>query len=315
MRIVGVSLTDGRVSLITRYSDGLHLSVIGLDPRGDASLGSGSPTVVGPLASLVVVPSPISLTTGEATFEFTALGYDADGNEVTITPVWSIVEGSPYASIDADTGALTTGILTEEEDVTVRAAVGSLTADAAVSIADIVLDSLVIAPDAWEMAVGTTRQFTAVGYVGDVVVSVSPVWSLVSGVGSINASTGLYTAGTTPGSAVIRATVGAETLDANITVAAGAAAALSISPEDPSILSEGSQVFTVSALDSYGNTVEIDGTPEWYVEDGGTLLSSGAAATLTVESSTLDVNYANPALSVTYRSLYASTGFTITGVP
>ena len=53
--------------------------------------GTATVTVTaGPLATIVVTPNPITLNVGLSQ-QFTAVGKDASGNVVAITPVWSVV--------------------------------------------------------------------------------------------------------------------------------------------------------------------------------------------------------------------------------
>jgi hypothetical protein len=308
-----MSIGDGKVSFVTRHADGLHLSLMGLDPRGTDDLGTGSDIEAGALATLFVVPSPVVIPTGGSTFEFTAIGYDSAGTSVAVEPVWSIVEGTPFSTIDDETGILTSGSLGEEESITVRATVGAITADADVSTQDITLDSLDVTPNStWNMAVGGTVQFSAVGYVGAEQIAISPTWSLQSGVGSIN-SAGLYSAGTTPGSAVIRATFGAVYDETSIVVSAGTAVSLEITPINPTIPGGDTQLFTATAYDVYGNNVgTIEMTSPWVCFEGGTIGGTAQTATLTAAANTTagNISYTD-AIRATYGSLQAFQSFIV----
>lgn len=312
MRIFGLSVGDGQVSIVSRHSDGLHLSVMGLDPRGTDDFGSGSDIQAGALDLLVVVPSPVLLPTGEATFAFTARGYDEDGNPTAVEAVWSIVEGGTDATIDADTGILTTGALTEEEDITVRATVGSLTADADVSIQDLVLDSIVVSPAGpWNMVVGQTLQLSAIGYVGEAAVAVTPTWSVFSGGGSISTS-GLFTAGTTAGAVVIRATHGVELDDVAIVVNPGTMIALRISPDNTTIEGGTTENFTVVGLDVYSNEIAISQLSEgWTCLEGGSMGGVGNPATLSASASEIEDTFVD-AIRATHNGLVDYTSFTVT---
>ena len=72
----------------------------------------------GPLATITVAPSPDTLAVG-ASRAFAAVGRDASGNAVPITPTWSVVNGG--GSIDAGTGVFTAGTATGTFANTVRA--------------------------------------------------------------------------------------------------------------------------------------------------------------------------------------------------
>lgn len=304
-------MADGRAALFVRYADGIHFNMLGLDPRGDIEVGASQDTTAGPLASLVVSPTPVSMPTGGSTVEFIAFGFDAEGNAVPTTPVWSIVEGTPFASIDSGTGILTAGTIGQEENVTVRATVGSVSADAAVTIADLTIDSLVVSPPSWSMITGGTKQFSAAGSVAGVGVTVAPVWSLVSGVGSINASTGLYTADSVSGSAVIRATVDGITDDATITVNPAEMTQLTITPDNPSVVGGESETFTVTGQDANGNNVEFDEAPQWFCHSVGSIISNVTQGILTAPASSTTQTFKD-AIEVTYRTLSASVDWTVT---
>jgi hypothetical protein len=82
-----------------------------------------------------------------------------------------------------------------------------------------VATTLSVSPSSATVQASATQAFTAVctdQYATPIVVS--PTWSIVSGIGSVNSSTGLYTAPGATGVAVVRATSGSLTADANVTI-------------------------------------------------------------------------------------------------
>lgn len=87
------------------------------------------------------------------------------------------------------------------------------------------LSSLIISPNPRTLPVSGTQRFTAVGLnsAGDTI-AVAPQWSVVSGGGTINASTGLFTAGTDSGTFTntIQATSGAHSANATVIVTTAA---------------------------------------------------------------------------------------------
>lgn len=312
MRVIGLNVADGKAALFVRYSDGIHFNMMGLDPRGAAELGSALDSTTGALASLVVSPTPVSMPTGGSTIEFVAFGFDASGNLIDVTPTWSIVEGAPFATINSGTGILTSGSIGEQETITVRATSGSITADATVTIVDLTIDSLTVSPSTWNMTTGSDKLFSAVGHAGAVQVAVAPVWSLVSGVGSIDAATGRYTAGTVSGSATIRATVGAITDDATITVNPATMTSMTITPNNPSVAGGTTQSFTVVGKDANGNTVGFDSSPiQWFCHSIGSVISNGEEGILTAPASSTTQLFKN-AIEVTYKTLSASADWTLT---
>ncbi|HVS60510.1 MAG TPA: ice-binding family protein, partial [Gemmatimonadaceae bacterium] len=88
--------------------------------------------IVGPgaLLTITVTPNPATLATG-ATQQFTAVGKDANGNVVAITPVWSTV--NPPGSINA-TGLFTAGNTAGTFPNTVRATQGAIFGTATVVV-------------------------------------------------------------------------------------------------------------------------------------------------------------------------------------
>jgi hypothetical protein len=84
----------------------------------------------GPLATITVTPNPTLLI--GATQQFTAVGRDANGNIVAITPVWSTV--NPPGSIVATTGLFTAGNTTGTFPNTVRATSGTIFGTATVTV-------------------------------------------------------------------------------------------------------------------------------------------------------------------------------------
>lgn len=89
------------------------------------------------------------------------------------------------------------------------------------------LTRLVVTPNA-TLAVNGTQQFVAVGTDAEGrVVDISPSWTVVAGGGAIDANSGIFTAGTTPGvyTNTIQATADGQTGNATVTVSAVAPSA------------------------------------------------------------------------------------------
>ena len=172
----------------------------------------------GPLATITVTPNPATLPIN-TTQQFTAVGKDANGNVVAITPVWSVTAGG--GSIDATTGLFTAGSTTGTFPNTVRATSGTIFGTATVIVTTGPLASITVTPNPDTLAIGATQQFTAVGRdAGGNVVAITPVWSVAAGGGTINASTGVFTAGNTTGTFpnTVKATSGSISGTATVTV-------------------------------------------------------------------------------------------------
>jgi hypothetical protein len=227
----------------------------------------------GPLATITVTPDPATLAVG-AQQQFTAVGRDANGNVVPITPIWTAA--SAAGTINASTGLFTAGNTAGTFPQGVRATSGTITATATVIVTAGPLATITVTPDPATLAVGAQQQFTAVGRdANGNVVAITPIWTAASAAGTINSSTGLFTAGTTTGTFAqgVRATSGTITATATVIVTAGPLATITVTP-DPATLAVGAQQqFTAVGRDANGNVVAI--TPVWTAASAaGTINSS-----------------------------------------
>lgn len=225
-------------------------------------VGQASITVIaGPLASISIVPSPVTLAV-LGTQQFTAVGKDASGNIVPINPTWSVVaNGGTIGS----TGIFTAGTLAGTYTNTVQASSGGLKATATVIVTAGPLSSIVVTPNPATLAVGQSQQFTAVGKdASGNVLDFTPVWTVVAGGGTINA-TGLFVAGGTLGTFAntVKATSGTASGTATVTVVLGALASITVTPNPATMAIGASQQMTAVGKDAGGNVVTI--TPVWDV--------------------------------------------------
>jgi len=237
---------------------------------------SSSATVVvtpGPLATIVVSPNPDTLAIGGAQ-QFVAIGKDSSGNVVAFVPTWSVA--SAGGTINA-TGLFTAGTVAGTFTNTIQA--GSSTGikgNATVVVNPGVAASLVVTPNPITLGVGAAQQFNAVAKdANGNVVPVVPVWSVDSAGGTINAA-GLFTAGTTLGTynKTVKATSGALSGTATVTVVAGALATITVTPNPASMLTGATQQFGAVGTDAGGNVVAI--TPVWAVVNGGGTINAGS---------------------------------------
>ncbi len=130
------------------------------------------------------------------------------------------------------------------------------------------LFSITVTPNV-TMAVTSTQQFVAVGAdADDVPVGITPVWSVIAGGGTISSS-GLFTAGNTPGvyNATVQATSDGMSGTANVTVIVGVLATITVTPNPDTSIVLGTQQFTAVGRDAGNNVVAI--TPTWTLTNGG----------------------------------------------
>jgi len=238
---------------------------------------SGTATVIvtaGPLTTITVTPNPVTMGIGPATQQFTAVGTDAGGNVVAITPSWAVVAGGGAIGT---TGLFTAGATAGTFTNTVRASVGSLAGFATVVVTTGALASITVTPNPVSMQTSGTQQFTAVGQdAGGNNFLITPVWSVVSGGGAINANTGVFTAGVAAGAVTVQATSGliSGTAAITVTLAAPVLATITVVPNPVTLLANATQQFAAVGKDASGNVVAI--TPTWSVAaSGGTIGLTG----------------------------------------
>jgi hypothetical protein len=178
-----------------------------------------TPTVVNPASA-----SPSVIT--DKTTNLSVLG-DDDGGEANLTYAWSAT--GPVAVAFS-----TNGSNASKNTVATFAAAGSYTIIAriidanggmATSFVNVTvnqtLSGLAINPAPVSVNTNMSIPFAALAidqFGNSLSVQPTFTWSIVSGGGSINSSTGVYTAPSTAGSAVVRATSGSVNITANVTI-------------------------------------------------------------------------------------------------
>jgi hypothetical protein len=242
---------------------------------GGISATAAVTVIAGPLASITVTPNP-DTTAISGTQQFTAVGRDVGGNTITITPTWSVVAGGGTVS---STGLFTAGSVPGSFSNTVRATSGTTSGNATVVVIPGPMVTLTVTPDPVALPIDGTQQFTAVGRdVAGNVVPTSPVWSVVSGGGTISAG-GVFTAGAAPGTFnnTVQATSGGLSDQATVTVTPGALASITVTPNPSTLPINGTQQFTAVGRDVSGNVIPI--SPTWAVVNGGGAINSGGMFT------------------------------------
>src|SRR5207245_2602762 len=159
------------------------------------------------LATITVVPSSATIALGSSQ-TFTARGFDTAGNEMSITPTWSI--NSTSASCDSG-GSCTSNTA---GTFTVSATSGQIVGTATLHVTAAVLARITVTPPFAAIALGSTQTFTATGF--DTLnneVSITPTWSASASAGCgsggtcTSSATGTFTVSATSGEIVGTATL------------------------------------------------------------------------------------------------------------
>jgi hypothetical protein len=179
----------------------------------------------GTLASITVTPNATLAAT--ATQQMVAVGHDADGRVIPITPTWSVVaSGGTINSSGLFTAGSATGVFAN----TVMASVGAISGHASITVTPGVIATIVVVPNPVTLAVTAKQQFIAVAKdAGGNIVNFTPTWTVVAGGGTID-SIGNFTAGATPGVFVntVQASNNAIKAFATVTVTVGPLASLTV---------------------------------------------------------------------------------------
>lgn len=213
----------------------------------------------GALYHINIEPATITMTADDYQV-FTAQGFDADDNLLTITPTWEVTGGG---TID-QTGNFTA---TTPGTITVYANTSGISGNATVTITVGKLHRITITPQSASITTDEFLPFTATGYDADEnEVSISPTWEVTGG-GTIDPS-GNFTA-TTPGDWRVFANFSGISGNISFTVTLGVPVKIIISPNSASVNVSESILFTIEAYDADNN--ELDITPVWEVSGGGTI--------------------------------------------
>ncbi len=226
---------------------------------------SGS-TDVGVTSTVTISPTTVTLAPG-GTQQFTAVVKNSAGDVLAVTPTWSLVAGGGTIT---STGLFTAG--TTAGTFTVAVTCSGITATATVIVSPGALLTITVTPNPATLAIGATQQFTAVGKdANGNIVAITPVWSTVNPPGSINAGTGLFTAGNTTGTFpnTVRATQGTIFGTATVIVVAGPLFTITVTPNPDTLAVNTTQQFTAVGKDAGGNVVPIPPPLVWSVVNGG----------------------------------------------
>ena len=228
----------------------------------------------GTLASITVTPdATVAAGAGQ---QLVAVGRDAEGHVVTISPSWSVATGGGTIN---NSGMFTAGSALGVFSKTGTASVGSISGAATITVVAGPLASISLSPNPVTIGVTTTQQFVAVGKdAGGNVVPFTPTWSVLAGGGTIDQS-GVFTAGTTPGSyaGTVQVANGSIKAVATVNVTAGPATSITVTPNPSTLAAGATQQFTAVGKDASGNVVPLNIT--WSVVSGGGTIDGGGLFT------------------------------------
>ena len=182
------------------------------------------------IKSIVVSPTTVTLAPS-GTQQFTMVGTDNDGKTVTnLQPTWAVVAGGGTIT---QAGLFTAGTAAGTFTNTVSVTCSGKTVFATVIVYPGPLNSITVTPNPATLIPGATQQFTAVGRdANNNVVAITPVWSVAAGGGTIDPSTGLFTAGPTAGTYTntVVATSGGKSGSATVIVTPGPLSTITVTP-------------------------------------------------------------------------------------
>ncbi len=225
---------------------------------GEVSGAADVHVVPGALTSLTVEPRTATVAAG-ASQRFAVTAVDVAGNRVSVEPAWRVSAGEGRIDADGTFSGTAAGV------VSVAAAVEDLSVEAAVEVVPGPLASIEVTPRRLDIAAGAAQAFEAAGRdaLGNER-SITPVWTVTGGVGTIGGQDGRLAA-VTAGAGSVVATAGALSGVAEVTVVPGPLAAIDL--DVPAVVQVGGmRPLGWTGADANGNVVEL--SPEWEVAGG-----------------------------------------------
>ncbi|OJT20009.1 hypothetical protein BO221_32960 [Archangium sp. Cb G35] len=275
----GTLLDEGL--LIASCNLGTVTSAITVTTDTGLSASTDVTIVIGRATQLRLTPSRITLPAGGSQ-SFTASVTDACGHTRPDLITWSTRAGT-ITSAGGYTATCTPG--TYSGAVTARS--GTLSRTAEVSVTPGPVAQVSLSPLNPSVPAGQQQRFTALAADSCGNTVPSPLeWSLQNGGGSLD-SAGVFTASTTAGfhAHTIQVTAGDHAVRTSVTVTAGSATVMELTPASATVLPGGQVTFTATARDAYGNTTPIS-PPVWSVENGGGSINAAGVFTADVLAGT-----------------------------
>ena len=262
---------DARGVLTARRAGEATVTAVAGDLRGEARVA----VTAGRLVTIALEPADPTVVSGTER-QFRAGGQDPGGNEVPMTPTWSLSDA--IGELD-DTGRFRA---VRAGTARLVVASGRVAASTVIEVVPGPLESIAVSPARAEVPAGATAAFSAVGHdAAGNEVAIEPAWELSSPVGRIAAGGELT--GSRVGQARIVARSGEVTGTAAVRVVRGALTSLAVEPSAAAVVAGSSQRFVVTGVDVAGNRVTVE--PVWSLSAGegridadGTFAATAAGA-------------------------------------
>jgi len=261
----GVTWTSSTTSVATIDNNGLAVILAAGTTTITATAGSFTDSttitvVPAQLTSITISPATVSIAAGTQQ-QFTATGNFDDGSTQVLTSLqWS---SSATSILTVDANGLGRGVAPGTSTVTATS--GSIAATASVTVTNVTLVSLEIAPNNSSMPAGAVKQFSAIGTFSDnstqdltrsvLWTTSNPAVATVSNLGTVNS---LIT-----GSTTITATSGAVSRSTTLTVSTVKLVSITISPANSRVEAHTSLLFTATGVYSDGSTSTL-ATVSWH---------------------------------------------------
>jgi hypothetical protein len=252
------------------------------------------------LTTVEVSPTNPSIAKGTSRqFNATAIFSDTTKQDITPYAAWS----SSTASATITAAGLATGVSSGTTSIT--ASYGGLSGATTLTVTGATLASIEVTPINASIALGTTRQFTAIGVYTDNTtqnLTQNVTWSSDnSGIAAISNAQGSYglVKSLATGTTTIKATSGSVQGAASLTITSATLAALDVTPAIPSIPAGLLQQFFATGTFSDGTTKDMTSEVTWNSTDTGVATvsnatgSNGLATTLVQGTATITATFGN----------------------
>jgi uncharacterized protein YjdB len=265
------------------------------------------------LTSIAVTPTSPSIALG-TTRQFTATGTYSDSStqDLTTAVTWSS-SSTGVATISNAGGSrgLATSVATGTTTITAVHAGTSLSDNTVLTVTPAVLTSIAVTPTSPQVALGTTRQFTATGTYSDSStqdLTTAVTWSSsATGVATISnaaSSDGLATSVAT-GTTTITAVHAGSSLSDNtvLTVTPAVLMSIAVTPASPQVALGTTRQFTATGTYSDSSTQDLTTTVTWSSSATGTATisnaggSKGLATSVAMGTTTITAVHAGSGLS------------------